>query len=168
VSGYRKFNIKHDFEVKHVVTAYAEWIREGRFTLDPSRNSKPVTIHDPCNAVRKCYMEGFYPIDEDTRFVLKNVCENVVECYPNRANNYCCSGGGGALISGFKKGRTHYGKIKVEQIDRTGAELVCTPCVNCLDGIENLARDYERKWESIHLWELLANAIVLDEDKEAK
>ena len=74
-----------------------------------------------------------------------------------------CSGGGGALISGFAKARFHYGKVKVEQIDATEAELVCTPCVNCFDAIDELAKHYERPWKAIHLWSLLANALVFDD-----
>jgi Fe-S oxidoreductase len=66
------------------------------------------------------------------------------------------------LINGFARARTYYGKVKVEQIKRTGAKKVCTPCVNCFDGIGNLAREYKEDFEPVHLWTLLANAIVLD------
>ncbi len=162
VDGYRKFGIKPKFDVVHVVNLYAKWIQEGRFKLDKSKNKEIVTLHDPCNAGRKSIMNGYADILEDARYVLDNVCENWVEMWPNREYNYCCSGGGGALISGFAQARNHYGKIKVEQIDRTGAELVCTPCVNCIDGIGDLAKEYKRPWKSVHMWELLANAIVIE------
>lgn len=163
LSGYRKFGIKPNFEIVHKVNLYAKWIREGRFKLDPSRNPQVVTLHDPCNAGRKAVMEGFPDILDDSRFVLEKVCPNHVEMWPNREYNYCCSGGGGALISGFAKARNYYGKVKVEQIDRAGADLVCTPCVNCHDAIEDLAKEYKRPWKPIHLWALLANALVFDE-----
>ena len=162
VHGYRLFDIKPRFEVTHVVNLYAKWIREGRFDLDPSRNPQLVTLHDPCNAGRKSVMGGYQDILDDARYVLDHVCERWTEMYPNRENNFCCSGGGGALISGFAKARAHYGRVKVEQIDDTGADLVCTPCVNCIDGIADLAKEYKRPWKSIHLWALLANAIVWD------
>jgi Fe-S oxidoreductase len=106
-------------------------------------------------------MAGFPSIADDARFVLREVCTDFVEMTPNRDANYCCSGGGGALIAGFKRARTHYGRTKVEQVDRTGAEWVCTPCVNCFDGLDNLARDFKRPWKPVHLWSLLARAIVL-------
>jgi len=83
-----------------------------------------------------------------TRFMVENVATN---------------GGGGALISGFAKARCHYGKVKVDQIDATAADLVCTPCVNCFDAIDELAKHYERPWKAIHLWALLANALVFDD-----
>ena len=156
-----RFGIKPKFEVIHVVNLYARWIREGRFKLDPSKNPDLCTLHDPCNAARKSKLAGFPDIMDDARYVMDAVCTKWVESWPNRENNICCSGGGGALISGFKNARMAYGKIKVEQIDRTGAKLVCTPCVNCYDGIGDLAAEYKRPWKPIHLWRLLANAIVV-------
>ena len=168
LSGYKKFGIKPNFNVVHVVNLYAKWIREGRFKLDKSRNKQLVTLHDPCNATRKSVMNEFQDIIDDARYVLDHVCENWVEMTPNRENNYCCSGGGGGLISGLAQSRFQYGKVKVEQIDRTGAEKVCTPCVNCFDGIGELAKEYKRPWSSIHLWKLLANAIVLDGEEDGE
>jgi len=166
MAGYEKFGIEHNFEVVHVVNLYARWIREGRFTLDPSRNPQRCTLHDPCNAGRKSQLAGYPDILDDARFVMDRVCADWVEAWPNREHNICCSGGGGALISGFRNARMHYGKTKVEQLDRTGAELICTPCVNCYDGIGDLAKEYERPWSPVHLWHLLANAIVLEPTDE--
>jgi Fe-S oxidoreductase len=162
LAGYERFGIEPNFEVVHKVNLYAQWLREGRIKVDPSRNPQQVTLHDPCNAGRKAIMGGYPDILDDSRYVLERVCENFVEMWPNREYNYCCSGGGGALISGFKKARNYYGKMKVDQIDRTGAALVCTPCVNCHDAIEDIGKEYERPWKPIHLWGLLANALVLD------
>ena len=163
IAGYKKFGIRPKFEVVHKVNLYAQWMREGRFKVDHSRNPQRVTLHDPCNAGRKSVLDDFPDVLEDARYVLERVCPDFVEMWPNREYNYCCSGGGGALISGFAKARVHYGKVKVEQIDQTGADLVCTPCVNCFDAIDDLAKHYERPWKAIHLWALLANALVFDD-----
>lgn len=162
VAGYERFGIVPKFDVIHVVQLYARWIREGRFELDPSRNPQSITLHDPCNAVRKASMGGFASIADDARFVLQQICaEPLIEMVPNRDANYCCAGGGGALLAGFKRARLHYGRTKIDQIDRTGAALVCAPCVNCLDSLLGLAQSYERPWHPVHMWTLLANAIVL-------
>ena len=162
LAGYKKFGIKPAFTVEHKVNLYARWLREGRLQVDPSRNPQLVTLHDPCNAGRKAVMDGIPDIMDDARYVLGRVCGQTVEMWPNREHNYCCSGGGGALISGYAAARNHYGKVKVEQIDRTEATQVCTPCVNCHDAIEDLAKEYERPWRPIHLWALLANSLILD------
>lgn len=160
LSGYAKFGIRPRFDVVHQVSLYARFIREGRFQLDPSRNPERIAIHDPCNAVRKATMAGFPSIADDLRFVLSQVAAEVVELSPNREANYCCSGGGGALLAGYKRARLQYGQTKVEQVDRTDADLVCTPCVNCYDSFTNLATDFKRPWKPVHLWTLLANAMV--------
>ena len=115
------------------VTLYAKWLREGRLKVDPSKNDEYiVTMHDPCNVVRKARLQNFHPIDDDARYVLSRVVNNYVEPDPSRDNNFCCSGGGGALINGFARARTFYGRVKVDQIKRTGATHVCTPCVKLL------------------------------------
>ena len=163
LSGYKRFGIEPKFTVVHKVNLYAQWLREGRLKVDPSRNPQRITLHDPCNAGRKAVIEGYQHILDDSRYVLENVCEDFIEMWPNREYNYCCSGGGGALISGFAKARHYYGEVKVHQIDRTGADLVCTPCVNCHDAIDDLAKEYERPWKPVHLWALLANALVFNE-----
>ncbi len=160
LSGYAKFGIQPRFEVVHQVSLYARFIREGRLRLDPSRNPQRIAVHDPCNAVRKATMAGFPSIADDLRFVLSQVATEVVELGPNREANYCCSGGGGALLAGYKRARLHYGQTKVAQVDRTGAERVCTPCVNCYDAFTNLASDFHRPWKPVHLWTLLANAML--------
>ena len=73
--------------------------------MDPSKNDEYiVTMHDPCNVVRKAKLKGFHPIDDDARFVLSRIVNNYVEPDPARENNFCCSGGGGALINGFARG----------------------------------------------------------------
>jgi Fe-S oxidoreductase len=160
MAGYEKFGIKPKFKVIHKVNLWAQWVREGRIKLDRSKNAKRVTIHDPCNAVRKAKLSGIPDITDDLRYLAGEACMDVVEMWPNREHNYCCSGGGGLLISGFANARFHQGRVKVEQIDRTGAELVLTPCVNCLDGIGELAKHYKRRWKPVHMWELLAHALV--------
>ena len=162
LSGCQRFGIEPEFAVVPQVNLYAQWLREGRLKVDPSRNPQRISLHDPCSVGRKAVMAGYQDILDDSRYVLEQVCENFVEMWPNREYNYCCSGGGGALTSGFANARHYYGQVKVDQIDRTEADLVCTPCVNCHDAIEDLAREFERPWKPIHLWALLANALVFD------
>jgi len=72
--------------------------------------------------VRKTFGE---PIAEDLRFVVKSVVgeENFIDMVPNRSNNYCCGGGGGFLQSGMKEQRLAFGRLKDEQIKKTGGLL---------------------------------------------
>jgi Fe-S oxidoreductase len=146
----------YPFNVSTVVELVAEYIRSGRIRLDPARNTKRVTLHDPCNLVR-----GGGVIEEQ-RFALKHACTDFVEMTPNRENNYCCGGGGGQLSMGeYRDRRVETGQIKAEQIRKTGAKIVATPCHNCIDQLMELNRVYDLGVEIKTVCEVVADALVL-------
>jgi Fe-S oxidoreductase len=155
--GPRWLNKPYPFNVVSVIEVMAEYVRTGRIALDPKKNEKPITLHDPCNLVRNGGV-----IDEQ-RFVLKNACMNFIEMSPNRENNYCCGGGGGQLAMGeYKERRIKAGKIKAEQIRKTGAKIVATPCHNCIDQISELNQEYKLGVEVKTVAEIVAEALVLE------
>ena len=145
-----------EIEVKSVVTLFADYIRNGRITLDKSKNTKRVTLHDPCNLVR---MGG---IIEEQRYILENAVSDFVEMYPNRENNFCCGGGGGQLsMTRYARRRIEAGKIKAEQIRKTGAKVVATPCHNCVDQLSELNKEYKLGVEIKTIAEIVSDALVL-------
>ncbi|HOW26172.1 MAG TPA: (Fe-S)-binding protein [Bacteroidales bacterium] len=146
----------YPFEVKTAVELLAEYIRSGRIKVDPSKNKLPVTLHDPCNLVR---LGG---VIEEQRYILKHTVSNFIEMTPNRTNNYCCGGGGGQLsMSEYNDRRLKIGKLKADQIQRTGARIVATPCHNCIDQIMGLNQHYGLGVEVKTLGEIVADALVL-------
>jgi Fe-S oxidoreductase len=149
------------FEVKSVIQVIADYIRQGRIKLDPSRNRKLVTLHDPCNLVR---LGG---IIEEQRFILKNAVTNFIEMYPNREKNYCCGGGGGQLsMTRYAKRRLETGKIKADQIRKTGAQIVVAPCHNCIDQLSELNREYKLGVEVKTVSEVVADALVIEKKEK--
>ena len=147
----------YGFEVKSILEIIADYIRQGRIKLDPSRNQKRVTLHDPCNLVR---LGG---IIEEQRFILKRAVSDFVEMYPNRAQNFCCGGGGGQLsMTRFSKRRIEAGKIKAEQIRATGAKIVVAPCHNCVDQLSELNKEYKLGVEIKTVSEMVAEALVIE------
>jgi Fe-S oxidoreductase len=96
-------------------------------------------------------------VADDLRYVVKKVVgeENFIDMAPNKSNNYCCGGGGGFLQSGFPEARREYGRLKVEQIQNTGAQYAITPCHNCHAQIHDLAEHYHGTWHTLHLWTLI-------------
>ncbi len=92
------------------------------------------------------------------RYVLKACVgeENFIDTWPNKSNNYCCGGGGGFLQAGHTSARREYGRIKHEQIMRTGAKYVVTPCHNCHSQVHDLSEHYEGGYEAVHLWTIMA------------
>jgi Fe-S oxidoreductase len=149
---------RYPFPVRSFVEMQAEYIRDKRIHLDPSINQKRVTYHDPCNQVR----QG--GIIEEPRYVLRHAVMDFVEMEPHGAENYCCGGGGGMLsMTEFAKERIAAGKIKADQIQQTGAEIVATSCHNCLDQLDEIRRHYKLKVKIQNLSELVAAAIVWPE-----
>jgi Fe-S oxidoreductase len=82
---------------------------------------------------------------------------------PNRTNNFCCGGGGGQLsMSEYNDRRLKIGKIKADQIRKTGARVVVSPCHNCIDQIMGLNQHYGLGVEVKTLGEIVADALVLN------
>jgi len=82
--------------------------------------------------------------------------------YPNRSENYCCTGGGGAMsMSEYTPRRLKSGKIKAQQLAATGAKVVVTSCHNCVDGLTDLIRHYKLDMKVTQLVNLVANAVVV-------
>ena len=143
-------------KITSFVEKMAEYLGDGRIRLDPAKNARPVTLHDPCNLVRNG------GVIEEQRVVLRGAVTNFVEMVPNRAENYCCGGGGGLLAaSEFTAKRIEGGRIKAEQIRATGAKVVTSPCHNCLDQLIELNRHYKLGVEVKTLGEVVADALVL-------
>jgi len=147
----------YPFKVITAIELIAEYIRTGRIKLDPSKNKDLVTLHDPCNLVRAG------GIVEEQRFILNRAVENFIEMFPNRINNYCCGGGGGQLsMSEYNDRRILSGKIKAEQIRKTGAKIVATPCHNCIDQLMEINNVYKLGVEIKTIGEIVADALVIE------
>ena len=151
---------QHDvpYVMESSVDTMLRYIKEGRIKADKTKNTTPVTFHDSCNNARSC---GLF---EEPRELLNLVCTDFREMYPNRSENYCCTGGGGAMsMSEYTPRRLKSGKMKAEQLKESGAEIVVTSCHNCVDGLGDVIRHYELGMEVTQLVHLVANALVIEE-----
>jgi Fe-S oxidoreductase len=143
------------FRIRSFVEVLDDWVTAGRIRLDPSRNPARVTLHDPCNLVRNG------GVIEPQRRVLRAAAQDFVEMTPNRERNYCCGGGGGLLAaSEYTERRLAGGRLKAEQIRRTEAKVVVSPCHNCIDQLMELNRHYALGVEIRTLAEVAADALV--------
>ena len=149
------------FEMESSVLTMLRYIKKGKIKVDKTRNSEPVTFHDSCNNARSC------GLTEEPRELLKLVCTDFREMYPNRAENFCCTGGGGAMsMSEYTPQRLKSAAIKAKQLKDTGTKVVVTSCHNCVDGLSDLIKHYELGMEVTQLVNLVANALVIPEKKE--
>jgi Fe-S oxidoreductase len=146
------------FPMESSVITMIRYIKEGKIKVDKSKNTVPVTFHDSCNNARSCGLV------EEPRELLNLVCTDFREMHPNRFENYCCTGGGGAMsMSEYTPRRLKSGKVKADQLKATGAKIVCTSCHNCVDGLFDLIRHYKLGMEVAQLVNLVANALVIEE-----
>ena len=155
--GPNYLKTQYDFDTLTVVELIGEYIRSGRIKLDKTLNSKVVTIHDPCNLVRNGGLLN------EIRFVVNAAAANVVEMTPYGTDNFCCGGGGGALaMSEYNERRLKIGKIKADQITATKAEIVVTPCHNCVDQLTQINHTYKLGITIKTVAELVADALVIE------
>ena len=151
---------KYRFVVKSFLQVVADYIKNGRIRVDPSKNTEIITLHDPCNLVR---LGG---IVEEQRYILKKSASKFVEMTPNREKNYCCGGGGGQLaMTRFAERRIDVGRLKANQIRETKAKIVATPCHNCIDQLMELNKHYKLGVEIKTVGEIVADALVIDKSR---
>ena len=133
----------------------ANYIREGRIRLDRDKVKEPVTLHDPCNLVRTG------GIIKEQRFILGSFVSDFREMTPHGIDNFCCGGGGGELaMSEYNEQRMKAGEIKAEQIRKTGAKIVVSPCHNCVDQLTQINIRYKLGVQVKTLAEIVADAIL--------
>lgn len=144
------------FETITSVELLAEYIRDGRIKLDKGKNPEVITLHDPCNLVR----EG--GIVDEQRYVLNHAVSSFVEMTPHGVDNFCCGGGGGQLaMSEYGDRRMKIAEIKADQIRRTGASTVVSPCHNCVDQLTQINNKFKLGVNIKTLAEVVADALIL-------
>jgi len=146
------------FEMESSVITMLRYIRDGRITVDKTKNDSSYTFHDSCNNARSC---GLF---EEPRELLDLVVSDFRDMSPNRAENYCCTGGGGAMsMSEYTPRRLKSAKIKADQLTATGAKYVVTSCHNCVDGLSDLIKHYKLDMKVTQLVNLVADAVTVPE-----
>jgi Fe-S oxidoreductase len=132
-------------------------IRKGKIILRDDIITERVTYHDPCNIARSGW------IVEQPREILRSFVKDYVDMEPRGANNYCCGGGGGLVsideIHDFRMNIA--GKVKAEQLRRTGAEIVVAPCANCKKQLKELVEHYQLPCRIVGLHDLILQAIEI-------
>ncbi|MCW8803279.1 MAG: (Fe-S)-binding protein [Ignavibacteriaceae bacterium] len=142
--------------------------KEGRLKFDPDVVTEKVAYHDPCNIARQRW------IIEQPRELLKAFCKNYVEMTPSGDNNICCGGGGGTVsIDEIRPYRTTIGgKLKADQIRKSGCDILVAPCANCKKQLRELVEDQGIECQVMGLHDLIYKAIIFDdsliEKQEAK
>jgi Fe-S oxidoreductase len=92
--------------------------------------------------------------------VIRALSPYFFELEPNRAENWCCGGGGGLISMGEEDFRMKSSRVKAEQLKDSNAAIVTTACENCHSQLSDLNRHYELGMQVEFLSALAAKALV--------
>jgi Fe-S oxidoreductase len=132
-------------------------IRQGKIELDPDIVTERVTYHDPCNIARSGW------IVDQPREILRSFVTDFVDMKPSGRDNFCCGGGGGLVsVDEIHEFRMSVGgKVKAEQLRKTGADICIAPCANCKKQLKELVEYYEIPCKVMGLHDLILRAIKI-------
>jgi Fe-S oxidoreductase len=154
--GYNWAQYDQELPTESVIITLMRYLKKGKIKVNPAKNREPITFHDSCNIARSG------DLIEEPRWILRRVCSDFREMHPNRAENFCCTGGGGLLsMAEYRPLRLEVAKIKADQLRTTGAKLVCTICHNCVDGLTDVIKHYNLNMKVVQVLELVSNALVI-------
>lgn len=140
------------FAVLHITEYLAQLIREGKLKLKKSASS--VTYHDPCQVSRRG------GATQAARDVLAAFATDFREMTPHGNDNWCCGGGGGVqAIARTSEMRSEVFKIKIAQVEATGAEHMISACANCRLTMDESRRALDWQHEIQSLVEVVADQL---------
>jgi Fe-S oxidoreductase len=147
---------KQPFKVTAITEVHARYIREKRIKLDKSKIEGAVTYHDPCQIARNAGV-----IDEP-RYILQHLTDDFRELTDEPRYNWCCGGGGGLVAMGEDTldFRMKSARVKVDQVNATGAGVLATACENCHAQLSNLNDHYKMGVDVKFLSSMIADALV--------
>lgn len=141
------------FSVVHISEYMAQLKRDGRLKLKPMAES--ITYHDPCQISRRG------GATQDARYLLEGFAQDFREMTPTGNANWCCGGGGGVQAIGRAADlRYKVFKIKMDQVERTGAKTMVSSCSNCRLTMDESKAHW--KWEGglASLVEIVADHLI--------
>ena len=147
---------RQPFKVTAITEVHARYLREGRIKVDKSKFNQPITYHDPCQIARNG------GVMREPRYILEHLTDDFRDMSPDPRYNWCCGGGGGLVALGEETldFRMKSSKVKAEQVEETGAEILATACENCHTQLNNLNEHYKMGVKVNFLSSMLADALV--------
>jgi Fe-S oxidoreductase len=146
------------YAVMHISEYMAQLKRDGKLKLKSMEES--ITYHDACQISRRGGATA------DARYLLEGFAKDFREMTPTGNLNWCCGGGGGVqAIARAAELRHKVFKIKMDQVERTGAKTMISSCANCRLTMDESKAHW--KWEGGlgSLVEIVADHLIEDEKK---
>ncbi len=163
-------------EVVHVVDYLHRLLEEGRLPLQ-AVSERTLTYHDPCHVGR--HLTEFsidkdgsvqYPgayLGQSEEACLYDAPRELLRAIPgvefvemerNRANSFCCGGGGG-VMTGYGDWAARNAALRVTEGEETGAEGMVSTCPFCFHNLNEGAKRAESPLRVRDLTELIDEAL---------
>ncbi|MFK5985312.1 MAG: (Fe-S)-binding protein [Pseudomonadota bacterium] len=153
---------KFPFKVVHILELLDELRISGRLKVS-SMESMSLTLHDPCQVVRKGGVRA------QPEALMKMVSSDYRPMPDVGKMNWCCGGGGGVSANErAEELRLQVFKRKKMQIETSTAEAVVTFCANCRLMLEDGLEHYDIDMPVYGLTEIIADHLQVDEVENEK
>jgi len=152
VRDYKELGGVPPFAVYHFTEFVEKLVKEKRLKFTKSVPKK-VAYHDPCHLGRHC---DCYDAPRKAMGFVGGLQQ--IEINPNR-NEALCSGGGGGFPDAFPKEADGITARRLEQVERTGADLLATACPFAQERFSGVANKQSKSIEVKDIVELLADAL---------
>jgi len=141
------------FKVQHISEYLADVISSGR--LKVKKTDQTVTFHDPCQVSRRG------GATQAPRTVMSALGVDLHEMTPAADDNWCCGGGGGVVtIHRADELRYKVFELKMDQVEKTGADTVLSTCSNCRQSFNDAKEHFGWDKNVESLLELVADSII--------
>ena len=141
------------FEMMYMSEYLGRQAKAGKLSLTPLKGK--ITYHDPCKTGRR---GGAF---DEPRAVLKAMGADFVEMPANKEYNWCCGGGAGIfLLDRATRLRDESFKIKMQQVNMTGASAVVVSCASCRLNFESGRSKNQWDMRVDSLVELVADHLI--------
>jgi heterodisulfide reductase subunit D len=152
-SCYRTWNEFYhtDVELLHSSHLLEQLLRDKSIPL--KELDITVTYHDPCDLGRN---SGVYEPPREVLRMIPGV--KLVELKDNRDKSVCCGGGGDVEMANPEL-TSEIAQMKIDEIQKTGADAVVTPCQQCIRTISTRARKQGIKLKVMDLSEIVMMAM---------
>ena len=173
--------VMEGIEVIHTADYLNRLYKEGKLKFEGELHWK-VTYHDPCHTGRhlnkfiideegKQLWKGAYvDVDqseclyEQPRDLLKAIPGvELVEMKRNRANSFCCGGGGG-VMTGFGEWAAKNASLRIQEGANVGAERIVSICPFCHFNLNEGAKRIGSQVKVHDLTELIDQVLVVKND----
>jgi heterodisulfide reductase subunit D len=169
--------VMEGIEVIHTADYLNRLFKEGKLKFEGELPWK-VTYHDPCHTGRhlnkfiidkegtQLWKGAYVDVDqseclyEQPRALLKAIPGvEVVEMKRNRANSFCCGGGGG-VMTGFGEWAAKNASLRIQEGEDTGAERMVSICPFCHFNLNEGAKRISSQIKVHDLTELIDQVLV--------